>query len=59
MTPDSLRALFDRVARGETSPEGALSALKNFPYQDLGHACHGVLYALSLHDEKGIDEIVH
>ena len=39
MTPESLLTLFDQVAKGETSPDAALKALKAFPYQDLGYAC--------------------
>lgn len=38
MTPDEVRALLKAVARGETTPEEALSALSWAPVEDLGFA---------------------
>jgi hypothetical protein len=38
MHPDKLRAIITAVSRGEQSVEAALSALKSFPYEDLGFA---------------------
>jgi hypothetical protein len=38
MHPDKLRSLIAAVSRGEMSVEEALSALKSFPYEDLGFA---------------------
>lgn len=38
MTPDDVRALLEAVARGETTPEEALSALAWAPVEDLGFA---------------------
>ncbi len=38
MTADQLRAVLERVARGELNTDGALEALKRLPFEDLGFA---------------------
>jgi NCAIR mutase (PurE)-related protein len=38
MTAEQLRAVLDRVARGELSADAALDALKRLPFEDLGFA---------------------
>jgi pyridinium-3,5-biscarboxylic acid mononucleotide synthase len=38
MTPESLRKILDRVARGELALDAALEAIKHLPFEDLGFA---------------------
>ena len=38
MNPDRLRALLERVARGELDADGAFEAVKHLPFEDLGFA---------------------
>lgn len=38
MTPDAIRALLEEVAQGRRTPDAALLALKELPFQDLGFA---------------------
>src|SRR5690606_13976366 len=38
VSPDRLKALLERVARGETSVDGALASLRELPYRDIGVA---------------------
>jgi NCAIR mutase (PurE)-related protein len=38
MTPESLRKILDRVARGELELDAALDAIKHLPFEDLGFA---------------------
>ena len=38
MDQQGVRALLERVARGDESIEGALTALRSLPYEDLGFA---------------------
>jgi NCAIR mutase (PurE)-related protein len=38
MDQETLRELLERVQRSELSPQQALDALRDFPYQDLGYA---------------------
>ncbi len=38
MDQDQLRALFERVQRGEVAPEAAVERLRHMPFEDLGYA---------------------
>ncbi|MBX3023445.1 nickel pincer cofactor biosynthesis protein LarB [bacterium] len=38
MTPERLRSIFDRVARGELAPDAAVEAIRHLPFEDLGFA---------------------
>ena len=38
MDQQEVRALLERVARGEESIDGAVAALRSLPYEDLGFA---------------------
>jgi len=38
MTPESLRKILDRLARGEITSDAALEAIKHLPFEDLGFA---------------------
>lgn len=54
MTPDAIRALLEEVAQGRRSPDAALAALKDLPFQDLGFAKVDHHRALRL----GVPEVV-
>ncbi|MCO5172003.1 MAG: nickel pincer cofactor biosynthesis protein LarB [Planctomycetes bacterium] len=54
MTPDAIRALLEEVAQGRRTPDAALLALKELPFQDLGFAKVDHHRALRL----GVPEVV-
>ena len=54
MTPESLRRILDRVARGDLELDAALDAIKHLPFEDLGFAKVDHHRALRL----GVPEVV-
>jgi NCAIR mutase (PurE)-related protein len=55
MTPERLRSIFDRVARGELSPEAAVDTIRHLPFEDLGFAKIDHHRAL----RSGVPEVVY